>query len=530
MAAEPDSMQSIYHKQNDNERITPASLNRIGALGARALYGALANLLVKKSDGEHLDQGDVAYVGDGCKVIPVSGDRETGFTLRVQAGFGILRATGANADIEAHSVDVFVPVVVQAPFTFVTTASHALNPRIDAVYLKRVVADANSQDVDIIDPVTKVITNEARNIDTRVATTFSNGGFAYVVGTAAGSPTPPATPVGFLERDLIALITVAPGSGLIDVADIDDSREVFELHPTAAAGLGAISAGDISVDAPLPDADVQEALERHDAEIDTLAAAAVRGLCYHGGLVYTDTATVTLRRGAGRGGVDAEIAIEIDGAVVTKTDADLAFSIVTHIEGTEAASTWYYLYVSESSGAIVPHVSATAPVMPGAGSGKVGYHPTQTAWRFLGSVDPTIGVFFNDASSNIVPFVANTEGWQWRDLTPATHIDFPMAAPAGANWQAVDLSTLLPAIAREALVQVSLQGDDCSVDFAGGSRIGNAIGSTTGVIHLSVHTVTTGSIADLQGFVALDSSRRIAYGLTTAGTIVSLYMGVVGWR
>lgn len=537
----PDRMQSTLHKHNDNERITPAALNRIGLLGLRTLWATVANLMVRKDNGAHLVGTEKAFVGDGCKVVHVSGNLSTGVTFRVQAGFAVQRAAGVGAQVEDSAHDVYEPLVVQAPFTFVTNASDVLHPRLDSVYLKRSLVANNPQSVDLIDPATKNIT--ASSLDTEWdADTKASVGFAYVVGTPAASPVEPGVPVGFVAADKVATIRIDPGSGSFNTANLTDRRILFELHPSATPGLGAIHADDILVDSPLADAHVQEALERLTTDLGTLSAAAVRGLTHHGGLVYTDTATVTLRRGAGRGGTNAEIAIELDGVVYTKTDADLAFSMVSHIEGTEAASTWYYLYVHPSGGSLVPHISATAPVLPG-GAGKVGYHPTNTGWRYLGSLAaPALGAIYNDASQNVMRWNAVGDEWTLAAGIPSTWVLTPANPALGGNFAAVSLASIVPPCAREALIRARAVASDNSgthIYFGAGALIGSAVVATGTELKTTAQGVDSSGDAAGAGaamgtfWMGLDASRQIAIGRALgapAANPLGIQIAVIGWR
>ena len=512
---------------NDNQRITPNDLIRIGALGQRGLMYALSLLLVKKSNGEHLPFGEIGWIGESCQVNLVSGDRSTGLTMQVAAGMGLEKIAGADAVDDAHLYQVFEPIVVEAAFNFVTTASHASLARIDRVFLKRGVTLGENASLDTINPTTKVIT-PATLATERIYRTNASDGFAYVIGTPGGAAASP--PVGYTLENLVAEITIQPGSGSLAPGDLADSRKLLELNHDLQPGLGALDAADVGVDSPLTDAHVQEALERLTTDLSTVAGATAKGLFYHGGVVWKDTATVTLRRGQGRGGTNAEMAIEIDGVVLVKTDAGLDFSMVSHIEGTEAANTWYYLYASASGATIVPHISATAPVLPGAG-GKVGYHPTNTTWRWLGSMDPTLGAVYNDNSSNLAPFVTRRDEWKLRDGRPpgGTHT-LSLSAPAGTTYEAISLAGKVPPCAVEALVFISTVGTGTGgtgyLHFGSGHLIGLTSGTNPG-------SVVDGGTIDgdhFMAWIAVDASQRIAYALNAAETYTTIAINVLGWR
>jgi len=93
-----------------------------------------------------------------------------------------------------------------------------------------------------------------------------------------------------------------------------------------------------------------------------------------------------------------KVFVDLDGATRSSNPGvnggAIDIDITAHLEaGVEASNTWYYAYVSWDSGTalIVPHISVTAP------SATTGAHPTNTTWRYVGSVR-------NDAGSNFREF------------------------------------------------------------------------------------------------------------------------------
>jgi hypothetical protein len=517
-----------YRQAHENERGTPEMVNGVSLNAIRSLGTVLDAMLVRSDTAQRLSAlGVPAYIDDAALVVPVSGDRSTGVTFRLSAGLGFERravpAAGLFDDLTTASA--LIPICVDDDAaTFVSTVSHVANPRIDAVFVKPNALDANSQSVDVIDPNTDNITAESRNLDKRYSYSF-----AYVAGTPAGSPVAPAAPGGYTEAQRVANILIPPGSGAFDPGGLTDTRIQLELAPSLAPAVGALNADDVGVLAPLVDDHVQEALERLGAAIDALGAANARGILVHGGMVYKDTHTVTLQRGQGQGGTDAALIVEINGVIYTKTDADLDFDLLTHAEAAEAASTWYYLYLSASGSSLVPHLSATAPVLPG-DAGRVGYHPSQPNWRWVGSIDRTVGVFFNDASSNIVPFLADRYEWRFRDAIPAAHVLFPVTLPSGANYNALALAGKVPPVAREVRLFGQVQGDDSAIALASGHLIGLAA-STAAPIVLSTLTSSAQVVSDAAGYVALDGTQRIGYGYTPgSAAMTSLFITIAGWR
>lgn len=99
-----------------------------------------------------------------------------------------------------------------------------------------------------------------------------------------------------------------------------------------------------------------------------------------GQLVKTDINNVALKPAIG-----GEIVINIDGVRLVRT-SDLVFNLPDDLDtGSDTNSTAYYLYVDNQSGVMVPKFSISPPIDIGSG-GKVGYHPTRTDERCIGSI------------------------------------------------------------------------------------------------------------------------------------------------
>jgi hypothetical protein len=444
------------HLHNPNQRITAGDLTRIGKLAEQSRDEWLRRLLVATNDGLRLAQGESGYMpSDDCKVVHIGGDRSTGVTFNISVGFGFKYLGALELDAEEPQLQ---PIYLAAVQAFVTSNSDATNPRIDRVFLKPKRLAGGSSPRDVIDPVTKNISSTPLNTET--AWTYEH---AYVAGTPAASPAPPAPPAGFTAEDCIAEILMQPGSGAFNPVNLTDKRTLLRMDAGLVPGVTELPAASITVDAPLGDADAQATLERHELEI---AAAVPHGLVT-GLFEYVNTASVRLRRA-----LSGQIRVEIDGAVLTKSDTDLSFAFPTHLDtGSEASNTWYYCYVFDSGGSLVQKISATAPVLDAA-VGKVGYHPSNTGWRYLFA-------FRNNASSNIIPFHA-------RQHEPGGRFEVVLRAAAGSvtpaesatshsSVQDGNVASSLPTTAREALIHAEAEVDDTRLHLFDGERIGETI-------------------------------------------------------
>jgi hypothetical protein len=235
-------------------------------------------------------------------------------------------------------------------------------------------------------------------------------------------------------------------------------------------------------------------------------------------IIYASASTVTIGRGYAQ-----KVRAEIDG-VVTESSSDLTVDITTADRentaacggsASEQASTWYYLYLANSSGVPVEHISSTAPVMDPA-SGKVGYHPGTcggtTGWRAIGAV-------YNNATPDIQPFDynVNTGLWTFRILESTGISSFSPGTGVQATYTTFSISAGIPATARAVRLEAEILGDDMYYWYGHES-----IGGTTVVGNNTPNEAQTNgsgtSIADnVQFEIAVDSTPTCAWGNSDSG-------------
>jgi hypothetical protein len=111
--------------------------------------------------------------------------------------------------------------------------------------------------------------------------------------------------------------------------------------------------------------------------------------------------------------------------------------------GSEAASTWYYLYLvkpSTNGGAPTAKISATVPSTT---TGRAKYHPSHSDWRF-------VGTFYNNSSSDISRF-------EVRDDTVYLDKGYNLVGGGTAtSYTSLSLSSYVPniAVAKEVLISM----------------------------------------------------------------------------
>lgn len=237
---------------------------------------------------------------------------------------------------------------------------------------------------------------------------------------------------------------------------------------------------------------------------------------------YVSASTVRLARG-----IEGKLRIEVNGLIV-QTSSDLDFTLPTHLDtGSEASGTFYYCYVLYSGGVLTPKISATAPESNP--SLKVGYHPTNTTWRY-------VGAFRNSGLSDIYPFKAHAYrvGGFEHILRDNQVGQITLGTTRGhTTYQALDLSTMLPATCKEAHVLWQGQVNDTQIVFASGEEIAQSI--TDPALRFGMETGGSTRLQMALCWVPVDSLRRIGFGHFVptefgGGSVTGSIVRVVGWR
>lgn len=239
---------------------------------------------------------------------------------------------------------------------------------------------------------------------------------------------------------------------------------------------------------------------------------------------YGSASTVTLSR-AHRG----IAVVDVDGTLFTVSASDITWDITANLDtGSEAASTWYYCYLANISGVLTPKVSATAPSMtPPA---KVGYHPTNTGWRF-------VQAFRNDASSNIIPFDTDANGRivYRRRAEDAVQV-ISLAATAPTTYQLVSLATVLPATATAALLIFEASADGALICLGHRSLSGLTASTNKGarlLLATNNGTANSPTANSLEFLFPVDATPNLAWGRDTTAileTETEYTIYVVGWK
>lgn len=257
---------------------------------------------------------------------------------------------------------------------------------------------------------------------------------------------------------------------------------------------------------------------------DAIEALIARGISgsLSGEFQYVSPSTVRLARG-----VAGKLRIEVDGVLV-QTSVDLDFTLPTHLDtGSEAASTFYYCYVVYSGGVLTPKISATAPESNP--SLKVGYHPTNTTWRY-------VAAFRNNSSSNILAFKSHAQrvGGMEVVLRNSRVGEINVGTTRGhTTYQQIDFSTMLPASAKEVHLLWKGQVNDTQIVFAPGEEISQTISDTA--LRFGMETGGSTRLQMALCWVPVDSLRRIGFGHYVptefgGGSVTSSQVYVVGWR
>lgn len=121
---------------------------------------------------------------------------------------------------------------------------------------------------------------------------------------------------------------------------------------------------------------------------------------------------------------------------------------------------------------LTPKISVTPPVT--AAPAKVGYHPVNTSWRYIGS-------FYNDASSNVVEFDEPSPGTyilRWRQ-DPIFEVNVGTAI--STTYAPISLAGRVPATARQVLISSWIRGDSFYPNYVPTALIGESVTAKPGL-------------------------------------------------
>lgn len=180
------------------EKISSSDLERMGNIARQGLYGVLARLLKDEVVGDERS----GFFGAADCLVSVS----SGLTLSVAPGMGVY---DDEADTDAFG-PVLKPIVVSAAYE-PTLDAHEANPRYDIVCLAPSTTDDTSETRSVIDPSDASVSTQA--VYKRRRDTYA---VQVVKGTAAVTPSVPATPSGYLK---IAEVLVPATSGAVTITD-----------------------------------------------------------------------------------------------------------------------------------------------------------------------------------------------------------------------------------------------------------------------------------------------------------------------
>lgn len=138
-----------------------------------------------------------------------------------------------------------------------------------------------------------------------------------------------------------------------------------------------------------------------------------------------------------------DVAVAIDDVVIRKTGV-LEWNMAADLEGSETASTSFYLYAENDAGALVEKISATVPDLPG--GTKSGYENGDATFRCVGSV-------WNNASQDFVPATYGPGGVVRFHEHDGDH-EHALALAKSTSWQ-TEVALNLPVSAILAAISAS---------------------------------------------------------------------------
>lgn len=162
----------------------------------------------------------------------------------------------------------------------------------------------------------------------------------------------------------------------------------------------------------------------------------------------------------------ADVQVGIDNTVL-KTTGNIVFNMAADLEGAEAASTAYYLYLRNEAGALDAQISATVPDLPG--GTKPGYKSGDATRRCVGS-------FWNNVGENIVECTWMHNGQVLFSNMDADH-EHVLADTASTAWQNQNVN--LPITAKSMRFIASFQDNTTGIVVYGADDAAGTITAAT---------------------------------------------------
>lgn len=252
--------------------------------------------------------------------------------------------------------------------------------------------------------------------------------------------------------------------------------------------------------------------------IATVANAGIKSAIGGKPPVYNNVASIILPAGLRAQDSTNAVTIEVASDLTVSLAASGAAGLDT---GTEAASTWYYLYLIRKSS--TGQVSAVLSTVNESVSGSITYPSGYDQKRQLPFA------ILNDASSNIIAFKVMA-GWPyrpyiWFNARQSSNVDGTLGPcnvlnnGSSATWQAINLGGIVPPISTSAKIKTEITsggGATVSVRKTGESHDGNRIAIATGGQH-----------GDIEMDIETNTSQQIDY--ITTGSPNNLDINVIGF-
>lgn len=259
--------------------------------------------------------------------------------------------------------------------------------------------------------------------------------------------------------------------------------------------------------------------------IRALAGAEVPQSTLVGRLFRVSESIVHLRPVSG-----ADVVVGIDNEIFKQT-GNLVFDMATDLDGSEAASTAYYLYVRDLAGALDPQISATVPDLdggtkPGYKSGDVTRRCIGTVWNDAGQdfvpciYGPGGSVMFTEHDADHTHDLIETADTSWRDEA----VNVPVSAAGvffSASTETPTLTGMLLFAASDATGTIPTGGIDPTIAAYNNALLYSLFGGSGGTIkHISIH----GEIP-----IAVPATPAISY-VSNRDLSGSFFMIVRGYR
>lgn len=205
--------------------LTETDVDRIGSMALQSLLAVLSLMFFDDEQGVPLSGFPRDTLGRDHCIVTGTGD----LSFSVSTGWGFMFDSAAS--VAEFGQNRFSPIVRASAYTGSLGAHDATHPRLDRVCIRPSTTADQAASRNVKDPGTGIVSSTSVNQRLRLASDV-----LVVAGTPAASPTPPATPAGYVAIGEALVPAVSGAATWSDIRPVLELGHYFRGLPVHAVG------------------------------------------------------------------------------------------------------------------------------------------------------------------------------------------------------------------------------------------------------------------------------------------------------